>query len=98
MLQGAEEGWFSPCSWTTWHRKLGTTPTGLEEPASLAGRGDSVQDQPGTLTALSAGDADGQDGVKLSFFGGLSIGRVASGLSLAQELAAALRSTDRPTR
>lgn len=57
-----------------------------------------LQDQPGTLTALSAGDADGQDGVKLSFFGGLSIGRVASGLSLAQELAAALRSTDRPSR
>lgn len=57
-----------------------------------------LQDQPGTLTALSAGDSDGQDGVKLSFFVGLSIGRVASGLSLAQELAAALRSTDRPSR
>ena len=57
-----------------------------------------LQDQPGTLTALSAGDADGQDGVKLSFFEGLSIGRVASGLSLAQELAAALCSTDRPSR
>ena len=38
------------------------------------------------------------NGVKLSIFGGLSIGRVASGLSLAQELAAALRSTDRPSR
>jgi hypothetical protein len=42
VLQGAEEGWFSPCSWTTWHRKLGTTPSGLEEPASVAGRGDSA--------------------------------------------------------
>jgi len=42
VLQGAEEGWFSPCSWTYWHRKLGITPTGLEEPASLAGRGDSA--------------------------------------------------------
>jgi len=98
VLQGAEEGWFSPCSWTYWHRKLGITPTGLEEPASLAGRGDSA--------AGSARDAHraqrlgryGQDGVKLSFFGGLSIGRVASGLSLAQELTAALRSTDRPSR
>ena len=42
MLQGAEAGWFSPCSWTTWHRKLGITPTGMEEPASLAGRGESA--------------------------------------------------------
>ena len=37
----------------------------------------ALQDQPGTLTVLSAADADGQDGVKLSLFGGLSIGRVA---------------------
>ena len=37
----------------------------------------TLQDQPGTLTVLSAGDAEGQDGVKLSWFGGLSIGRVA---------------------
>lgn len=36
-----------------------------------------LQDQPGTLTLLSAGDADGQGEVKLSWFGGLSIGRVA---------------------
>lgn len=37
----------------------------------------SLQDQPGTLTLLSAGDADGQGEVKLSLFGGLSIGRLA---------------------
>jgi len=37
----------------------------------------TLQDQPGTLTVLSAGDADGQGGVKLSWFGGLAIGRVA---------------------
>ncbi len=37
----------------------------------------TLQDQPGTLTVLSAGDADGQGEVKLSWFGGLSIGRVA---------------------
>jgi len=36
-----------------------------------------LQDQPDTLTVLSAGNRDGQDGVKLSLFGGLSIGRVA---------------------
>ncbi|MFM7267976.1 MAG: nucleotidyl transferase AbiEii/AbiGii toxin family protein, partial [Cyanobium sp.] len=37
----------------------------------------ALQDQPGTLTVLSAGGADGQGGVKVSLFGGLSIGRVA---------------------
>jgi len=36
-----------------------------------------LQDQPGTFTVLSAGDAARQDGVKVSFFGGLSIGQVA---------------------
>jgi hypothetical protein len=36
-----------------------------------------LQDQPGTFTVLSAGDAVRQGGVKVSFFGGLSIGRVA---------------------
>lgn len=36
-----------------------------------------LQDQPDTFTVLSAGDAARQDGVKVSFFGGLSIGRVA---------------------
>jgi hypothetical protein len=36
-----------------------------------------LQDQPGTFTVLSAGDAVRQGGVKVSFFGGLTIGRVA---------------------
>ena len=36
-----------------------------------------LQDQPGTFTVLSAGDAARQGGVKVSFFGGLTIGRVA---------------------
>jgi len=36
-----------------------------------------LQDQPGTFTVLSAGDAVRQGGVKVSVFGGLTIGRVA---------------------
>jgi hypothetical protein len=62
-----------------------------------------LQDQPGTFTVLSAGDAVRQGGVKVSFFGGLTIGRVAepepssdgvavllaSGLTLTEGLGAA---------
>ncbi|MEI6616163.1 MAG: nucleotidyl transferase AbiEii/AbiGii toxin family protein [Cyanobium sp. ELA507] len=36
-----------------------------------------LQNQPDTFTVLSAGDAGRQGGVKVSFFGGLTIGRVA---------------------
>lgn len=32
VLQRAEAGWFSPRSWTYWHRKLGVTPTGPVPP------------------------------------------------------------------
>ena len=32
VLQQAEAGWFSPRSWTYWHRKLGITPTGPVQP------------------------------------------------------------------
>ncbi|MFM7548003.1 MAG: hypothetical protein ACKO8I_03855, partial [Cyanobacteriota bacterium] len=32
VLQQAEAGWFSPRSWTYWHRKLGITPTGPVPP------------------------------------------------------------------
>ena len=35
VLQRAEAGWFSPRSWTTWHRKLGVTPTGPVPPLPL---------------------------------------------------------------
>jgi hypothetical protein len=62
-----------------------------------------LQDQPATFTVLSAGDAVRQGGVKVSFFGGLTIGRVAepepssdgvavllaSGLTLTEGLGAA---------
>ncbi|MFM7267977.1 MAG: hypothetical protein ACKOZT_05230 [Cyanobium sp.] len=32
VLQQAEAGWFSPRSWTYWHRKLGITPSGPVPP------------------------------------------------------------------
>lgn len=32
VLQRAEAGWFSPRSWTYWHRMLGATPTGPVPP------------------------------------------------------------------
>ena len=32
VLQQAEAGWFTPRSWTYWHRKLGITPTGPVPP------------------------------------------------------------------
>ncbi len=32
MLQRAEAGWFSPRSWTYWHRMLGGTPAGPVTP------------------------------------------------------------------
>jgi len=35
VLQRAEAGWFSPRSWSYWHRKLGVTPTGPVPPLPL---------------------------------------------------------------
>lgn len=32
VLQQAQAGWFSPRSWTYWHRKLGITPSGPVPP------------------------------------------------------------------
>lgn len=32
VLRQAEPGWFSPRSWTYWHRKLGLTPSGPVPP------------------------------------------------------------------
>ena len=32
VLQQAEPGWFSPRSWTYWHRKLGLAPSGPVPP------------------------------------------------------------------
>jgi hypothetical protein len=32
VLQQAEPGWFSPRSWTYWHRKLGLAPSGVVPP------------------------------------------------------------------
>ena len=32
VLRKAQAGWFSPRSWTYWHRKLGVTPSGPVPP------------------------------------------------------------------